>query len=124
MSGGYWQKTDRYRRLTDKGEISGPRATTLEGAQAGANFVVLAPRALPAGCRIGEVTLRPDQPPGRPEGVEPSEIGAAPWTDANPASVRAVIEGEGRRLRLKQFLYDWSPPAASVAALWTSTLVE
>jgi len=67
------------------------------------------------------VTYRPEQPPGRPDGVDAAELGQTPWSDGNPASVRAVVRGDGRALRVKQFLYDWAPPAASVAPLWRTS---
>jgi hypothetical protein len=89
-------------------------------AQEHANFVVFAPTWLPADCTLTGVSLRPEQPPGRPGGVTPAEIGQTPWSSANPCSVRAIVAGHGRRLRLKQFLYDWAPPAASTAPLWNS----
>jgi hypothetical protein len=30
------------------------------------------------------------------------------------------VRGRGRALRIKQFLYDWAPPAAGIAPLWKS----
>jgi hypothetical protein len=61
-------------------------------------------------------TLRREAPPGRGAGAE----GRAPWTVANPGAYRTEIGGGGRRLRLKQFLYDWAFPAADQPALWRS----
>jgi hypothetical protein len=111
-----WQTTDPDARLdTDPPE---PVAATFADAQAATNFVVLEPTDLPGDCSVAEATYRPEQPPGRPDGVDADDIGQTPHSDGNPSSVRAVVEGDGRRLRLKQFLYDWAPPAASVAPLW------
>ena len=82
------------------------------------NFVVYAPQTLPPGMRVSSNSLRPEQPPGRPAGVKVAELGQTPWSEANPCSLRTLVEGDGRALRIKQFLYDWAPPAASIAALW------
>lgn len=46
--------------------------------------------------------------------------GRSPWSDANPSGYRTEISGGGRRLRLKQFLYDWAFPAADHPCLWGS----
>lgn len=102
----------------------GPRAIDLKEAQAEVNFVVVEPRRLPSGCTIVSTSLRPEQPPGRPEGSEASEFAQTPWSDANPCSLRTVIAGQGRELRVKQFLYDWAPPAAGIAPLWDSPSLE
>lgn len=113
-----WRTAGPGIRLTDAEDADPPRETTFADAQAGANFVVFEPGWLPGDCAVGETTLRPEQPPGRPDGLDAADIGQTPWSDGNPAAVRAVVEGDGRRLRIKQFLYDWAPPAASVAPLW------
>ncbi|QLG61848.1 hypothetical protein [Halorarum salinum] len=113
-----WLSADPAARLDDPDEARPPRETTHADAQADVNFVVFEPEWLPGDCSIGRVTCRPEQPPGRPDDVTPEELGQTPWSEGNPSSVRTVVEGEGRRLRLKQFLYDWAPPAASVAPLW------
>jgi hypothetical protein len=34
------------------------------------------------------------------------------------ASYRQIYEGEGRKLVVKQFLYDWAPPAYDYPSLW------
>src|SRR5262249_54438777 len=46
----------------------------------------------------------------------PSELAA--W--GIRSSYRSEYEGGGRRLRLKQFLYDWAPPAYDHPSLWIS----
>lgn len=116
----YWEKTDRSARLTDSREVQPLRKTTLAEAQQLVNFVVFTPEWLPDDCELTEVTVRPEQPPGRPKGIEAEQIGQTPWSEGNPCSIRTVISGHDRRLRLKQFLYDWAPPAASTAPLWNS----
>jgi hypothetical protein len=120
MMNPYWENTDPTVRLADRREAQPPVETTFAAAQEAVNFVVFRPEWLPADCAMTEVTLRPEQAPGRPGGVQAQEIGQTPWTEANPGSVRAVFRGRQRRLRLKQFLYDWAPPAASTAPLWNS----
>lgn len=113
-----WQTAGPERRFTDASQALEPRETTVADAQAGANFVVFEPGWLPDDCTVTETTLRPEQPPGRPDGVAAEDLGRMPWSDGNPAAVRTVVDGDERRLRIKQFLYDWAPPAASVAPLW------
>lgn len=84
-------------------------------AQDGCNFVLWRPTRLPAGCDTSTGTLRREAPPGRVDAA-----GRTPWSDANPACYRTEISGAGRRLRLKQFLYDWAFPAADQPCLWGS----
>lgn len=97
-----------------------PVPVSFAAAQARVNFVVLEPCWLPADCRLADVTLRPEQPPGRPDAVAAASLGHADRTDGNPASIRAQISGAGRSLRIKQFLYDFGPPSAGIAPLWGS----
>ena len=92
-------------------------------AQAHCNFVVFTPLVLPAGCAECVTSLRPEAPPGRPEGVDVAAHGQTPWSIANPCSLRTVISGGGRSLRLKQFLYDWAPNPLGAASLWDSPAV-
>ena len=113
-----WQTVDPFARLTDSDEAVPPRETTFVDAQETVNFVVFEPGWLPGDCRVTAVTRRPERPPGRPDGVTVEDIDQTPHSEGNPCSIRAVVAGDGRRLRIKQFLYDWSPPAASVAPLW------
>lgn len=107
-------------RLTEAGEVLPLEAVTPGAAQSRCNFVVHEPTWLPEGCEITEHTLRPEQPPGRPEGTDAAKLGLSPWSEANLCALRTVIAGDGRSLRLKQFLYDWAPPAAGIASLWDS----
>ncbi|MFC7097908.1 hypothetical protein [Halobaculum marinum] len=113
-----WRVADPTARTTDPDAAQPPRETTFADAAAHANFVVHEPTTLPDDCAVETVTYRPEQPPGRPEGVEAADLGQTPWSEGNPSSVRAVVRGDDRALRVKQFLYDWAPPAASVAPLW------
>lgn len=113
-----WRTADPSARLADPDDAAPPRETTLADAQKEVNFVVFEPGRLPDDCRVTAVSLRPEQPPGRPGDVTAADIGQTPHSDGNPCSVRLVVDGENRRFRLKQFLYDWAPPAASVAPLW------
>ena len=113
-----WRTADPSAALTDPADAAPPVETTPADAQAATNFVVFGPSWLPDDCSVRTVTLRPERPPGRPAGVDADEMGQTPWSDGNPCSLRTVVAGDGRRLRCKQFLYDWAPPAASVAPLW------
>lgn len=114
----FWRSRDPTGRLTDPAEARDPVETTFQEAQSAVNFVVFEPSWLPPDCDLVEVTLRPEQPPGRPDGVTAEDIGQTPWGEGNPCSLRAIAADADRRLRIKQFLYDWAPPAASVAPLW------
>lgn len=92
------------------------------GAQPWCNFTVWQPERLPRGCGTTAATVRREAPPGRPRTDADADAGAgrAPWTEANPSAYRTEIGGGGRRLRLKQFLYDWAFPAADHPCLWGS----
>jgi len=113
-----WRTADPAAGLTDADELSPPRETTPADAQDAVNFVVFETDWLPADCRVEEVTRRPERPPGRPGDASAEEVGQTPHSEGNPCSVRTVVAGGDRRLRIKQFLYDWAPPSASVAPLW------
>jgi hypothetical protein len=98
--------------------------TSFEKAQRSTNFVVFSTTWLPQESQLTRITLRPEQAPGRPVDIDPSQYGLTPWSEANPSSLRAVISGRDRRLRIKQFLYDWGVPAASTAPLWNSAYLR
>ncbi|MDT6987515.1 hypothetical protein ACFSUJ_33815 [Streptomyces lusitanus] len=105
-----WQVLDRAADLDPV-----PPAIEETRAQDWCNFVLWRPSRLPAGCDTRVGTLRREAPPGRV-----AAEGRTPWSDANPAGYRTEISGGGRRLRLKQFLYDWAFPAADHPCLWGS----
>ncbi|WP_030186458.1 hypothetical protein [Streptomyces sp. NRRL S-813] len=105
-----WQTLDR---ATDLDPV--PPAIEERRAQHWCNFVLWRPSRLPGGCERSVGTLRREAPPGRIEAE-----GRTPWSDANPCGYRTEILGGGRRLRLKQFLYDWAFPAADHPCLWGS----
>ena len=84
------------------------------------NFVPHWPTALPGDCKVIGQTVRPAQPPGRPEGIDVEALGLNPWTTGNPSSLRILVQGDERQFRIKQFLYDWAPPAAGIPSLWES----
>lgn len=94
-----------------------PPTMSAKEAQAWSNFVVFAPRHVPADCSLAGSTVRREAPPGR---VGDHTAGRTPWTDSNPAAYRLEIVGDRRRIRLKQFLYDWAFPALDHPALWKS----
>lgn len=72
-----------------------PFAGIWEQAQVYCNFPVLRPSWIPADLGASEVWIRPEG--GGGEG----------WS-----SVRAVLRGPGRGLRIKEFLWDWTLPYA------------
>ncbi|SDS39054.1 hypothetical protein SAMN04489751_1905 [Brevibacterium sandarakinum] len=113
--------TDRqwtHRVLDDPADLDAtPAALSAAEAQPWANFVVFTPDRLPAGTHLSEQSLRREAPPGR---VGDSMAGRTPWSANNPAAFRFEVRGDGRRLRVKQFLYDWAFPALDHPALWES----
>ena len=112
-----WRTAAPDARLSNPDDVTPPVETTCADAQAHVNFVVFEPEWLPDDCFVTDVTRRPEQPPGRP-GIDADDIGQTPHSEGNPSSVRVVVSGEDRQLRLKQFLYDWAPCSASIAPLW------
>jgi hypothetical protein len=94
------------------------READWEESQPRCNFVLLAPHVLPEGLTVEHATLRPECPPGRVEGEEADR--RPDWSLANRSCFRFEIAGEGRRLRVKEFLYDWAPAAFDHPSLWKS----
>jgi hypothetical protein len=101
--------------LDDEAEV---RDMTWEQAQDYCNFVLLYPAVVPDGMTISRASMRPEAPPGRVEGADAA--GRSPWTVTNTSAHRCELAGGGRRVRIKQFLYDWAPPAWDHPALWKS----
>ena len=91
-----------------------PRVDAAE-AQAGCNFIVWVPEWVPNGCQLMPGTLRREARPGRSE-----SRARTPWSENNPSAYRYEVVGAGRRLRIKQFLYDWGFPALDHPCLWRS----
>ncbi len=83
------------------------------------NFIVHYPYQLPEDSQLVEASLRPERPPGRCADDE-QITGLCPWTQGNPSNLRMLISGKKRQLRIKQFFYDWAPPAAGLPCLWES----
>jgi hypothetical protein len=86
-------------------------------AQAWCNFVLHRPTRVPIGTEIAQCVVRPEAPVGR-NADDPG--GRSEWTISNRATHRCEIRGPGRALRIKQFLYDWAPPACDHPSLWMS----
>lgn len=86
------------------------------------NFVLLEPTVLPADLMLVSRSVRPEAPPARRSGDD-SPL-RPEWTDSNRACHHSVYAGRGRRLRMKQFLYDYAPPAFDHPCLWESERVE
>ncbi len=74
-----------------------------EEAQATLNFVLFRPDPLPEGFLVEAVSVRPEAPPRTALNLG--------WAIGNRSAHRCEIAGEGLRVRVKQFLYDWAPPA-------------
>ncbi|NUS72634.1 MAG: hypothetical protein HOQ05_04420 [Corynebacteriales bacterium] len=108
----------KHRTLTDAADLPpSPLPMPGEQAQQWCNFVVWMPTDIPAGCILHMGTLRQEAPPGR---VGDHTAGRTPWSANNPAAYRFEITGPHRRLRVKQFLYDWAFPALDHPSLWES----
>jgi hypothetical protein len=99
---------------SSRAEDAGLQARDWEQAQPWCNFVLLRPSVIPAGLALVKQELRPEAPP--PPGLDPNEAAAS----GIRSSFRCEYEGGGRRLRVKQFLYDWAPPAYDHPSLWIS----
>lgn len=76
-----------------------------ENAQKYCNFVVFSPTYLPKDLVLREQNLRPETN----NGVH--------------SSYRQVFEGGERTLVIKQFLYDWAPPAYDYPSLWRNAAI-
>ena len=98
------------------------RAMTWEESQEWCNFVLMKPTVLPAGVAVETSEMRPESPPGRRDGPTDSRLPS--WTLSNPACHRCVLAGKERRVRIKQYLYDWAPPAFDCPCLWLSPVVR
>jgi hypothetical protein len=101
---------------------AGVRRMGWEEAQAWCNFVLMRPTVLPDDVGIEKLEMRPEAPPGRPADV--NQTARPEWTQSNRAVHRAEITGHHRRLRIKQFLYDYAPPAFDHPCLWESESVR
>ncbi|MEM9603485.1 MAG: hypothetical protein AAGA11_11525 [Pseudomonadota bacterium] len=84
---------------TGPAEAARAVARDLRAAQAWCNFTLYAPRWLPDDVTITEQSLRPERPD-------------------QTATYRYVACGQRRALTLKQFLFDFAPPAYDHPSLW------
>jgi hypothetical protein len=74
-----------------------------EEAQAALNFVLFRPDPLPEGLFVEAASVRPESPPPRD-----LKLG---WAIGNRSAHRCDLAGQGFKIGIKQFLYDWAPPA-------------
>lgn len=77
-----------------------------EEAQKHCNFVIFVPSFLPSGVVMREQSLRLESKIDRDR------------RENNRSTFRQVFEGIDRALVIKQFLYDWAPPAYDHPCLW------
>ncbi|MCP5089016.1 MAG: hypothetical protein GY952_19730 [Rhodobacteraceae bacterium] len=112
---------NKYSQYIVTAEKDTPRilAATPEMAQALVNFTILRPRFVPADVRMTESSVRLESPPDETDTVERGQR-PPDWTSANTCSYLSRFEGDGRSFRLKQFFYDWAPPACDHPPLWNS----
>jgi hypothetical protein len=91
-------------------------------AQLWCNFVLLHVGQLPGDLVLSDIQMRPEAPPGRPAVNDPTQ--RPTWTLSNRSCHRSELIGSSRRVRIKQFLYDWAPPAFDCPSLWLSPSVR
>jgi hypothetical protein len=95
-----------------------PREMGWDEAQSWCNFVLMELRTLPDGFSMVGAEMRPEAPPGRIE--ETGNVKRPDWTTSNRSCHRALISDGTTTVRIKQFLYDWAPPAFDHPSLWRS----
>jgi hypothetical protein len=93
-----------------------------EIAQLWCNFVLLRVGQLPDDLVVTKTEMRPEAPPGRL--VANDQTPRPTWTLSNRACHRSELVGKNRKVRIKQFLYDWAPPAFDCPSLWLSGSVR
>ena len=101
---------------------AGVRSIGWKEAQAWCNFVLLRPTVLTDDIELESAKIRPEAPPGRP--AHANQSSRPDWTQSNRAAHRAEFTGHQRRLRIKQFLYDYAPPAFDHPCLWESVNIR
>jgi hypothetical protein len=92
------------------------RSMGWEEAQRWCNFVLMRPAGLPHGLSVEQVEVRPEAPPGRYPGMDMT--GRFVHNYSNRATHLCTISGDGRRLHIKQLLYDLGPPAFDHPSFW------
>ncbi|MGB7926342.1 MAG: hypothetical protein WCF57_24085 [Pyrinomonadaceae bacterium] len=94
------------------------RAVDWPEAQSWCNFVLMRPADFPRDLALEKTEIRPESPPGRARNLNDGH--RPEWTQSNRAAHRSEFVGRERRLRIKQFLYDYAPPAFDHPCLWES----
>jgi hypothetical protein len=93
-----------------------------EEAQLWCNFALVRVGQLPDDLTVTNTEMRPEAPPARP--VADDQTRRPTWTLSNRSCHRSELVGKNRRVRIKQFLYDWAPPAFDCPSLWLSPSVR
>jgi len=91
--------------LFNQAENSTPLETSWSEAQQWCNFVLFKPHWLPGELIEQKNTVRPESP-------------------IEPCAHRVEFYGNGRSLSIKQFLYDWAPPAYDHPCLWRNAKIS
>jgi hypothetical protein len=94
------------------------RSMEWQEAQDWCNFVLMRPIDFPSDLALEKTEVRPEAAPGRADSTGGNH--RPDWTQSNRAAHRTQLVGTGRRLRIKQFLYDYAPPAFDHPCLWES----
>lgn len=94
-----------------------PRPLGFEYAQRWCNFVLFRPKNLPDDVQVETTLLRPEAPPGRQSQAKKGES-RPEWSASNRSSYRVTLRRGADMVRIKQFLYDWAPPACDHPSLW------
>jgi len=81
------------------------KAINFDEAQPWCNFVLFEPTRLSKGMKVENQQLRPESATER-------------------SSYRCVLVDQNRKLSIKQFLYDWAPPAYDHPSLWRNNKIS
>ena len=111
----WWSPKTYEGKTTDDGFVLGLAWSEI---QLYCPFVVFRPTVLPSNFMLEVISFRPEVPP---EPLPETEAGeeTLPEMEAN-TSVRMLTKSDGGELSIKQFLYDWLPPAYDHPSLWRS----
>jgi hypothetical protein len=109
---------DRGLEMSDRTE-----RLSLTETQAYCPFVVFEPTLVPNDLSVSSISFRPEQPPSAAARIPvevPMDGGREPLRAAGANATVRLALGPSHKLSIKQFLYDWLPPAYDYPSLWRS----